>query len=51
VIREKQPIDFCGFGANKDWAYIISTVGSISLVNLPESTISFSVNVIENVDL
>ena len=49
VIREKQPIDYCGFGASKEWAYIVSTVGTVNLVNLAESTVEFCVNVIENV--
>ena len=49
MIREKQPIDYCGFGASKEWAYIVSTVGTVNLVNLAESTVEFCVNVIENV--
>jgi len=49
VIRVTQPIDYCGFGGNKNLAYMISTVGTISLVDLPSASILFTVNAIDNV--
>ena len=49
MIRLTQPIDYCGFGFTKDIVYMRSTVGTISLCDVQESSVLFTVNAIDNV--
>lgn len=51
MIRLDQPLDSCGFAYNKDSAYFITTVGSISFADLASSTVLKNFNAIENVKL